>query len=136
MDDSSYFISPLRVLIKSTEAVDVSAFFHDLVDAYSTISARIMHQAEFLNTQSHVSDHPALQPLRQHASAIAPLICRDICLGAPHIQSPAIEGLFDNSSAINQDHDLCSRSLLCLQALRLASLLFQFPSLHSCFSSG
>ncbi|KAH8115144.1 hypothetical protein DFH11DRAFT_1726577 [Phellopilus nigrolimitatus] len=134
MDDAlqheSYFQGPLRTLLLSLEEENAGAVsLHDLSEAYSVFSARVMAQAD--NLRSGV--YPALEVIRLNSKnkvGLSNAIRRDMA----HARTAPAE-INESQCAMSDGEasDARDRSAVCHASLRLLLHIFAFPAVHAVF---
>jgi hypothetical protein len=138
LDDPQYLSSPVNILVASQSRVASSSSMqnHDLIDAYSTLCARLVPHIAFLEQSTPVL--PALMPLSDHSTSIAACLHRDLLVAAsilqstPAISEPLLILLHDRNE--RWSYDVANAVELCHQALKLISVIFQLRALNSLFS--
>ncbi|KAJ7442618.1 hypothetical protein FB451DRAFT_1297037 [Mycena latifolia] len=135
----AYFSSPAETLLESTgpNADDIS--FHDLIEAYNTLSNRIRSQIRLILIAE--TPLPALIALKEYSHQIGEALRRDLKRTReepPHSRRTSIAGAsFQMITQPDEDEIRVSRDLALLshQALRFLSDIFSFPPLYSIFTT-
>jgi hypothetical protein len=138
MNSADYLGSPIDTLLQS--AVNHCGIaFHDLADAYATLSTRIRSRGRDIIKCRPLS---ALRPLKEHSNAIHQCLYRDIrralvdpfsvkSLSSTESTTPDIANITEEKMRHARE-----QSVLCHLALRLLCDLLRFPALYSVFSGG
>jgi hypothetical protein len=137
---SGYLSTPLNTILESMhDPYSQYISFHDLIEAYSVLSARIRAQLRvIINANQPV---PALEPLKEHAFLFARALGRDIrrALIDPsnglRITHPSGESSITSVSMT--DHEIQyggDLAILCHHALRFLSDIFAFKALYMLFT--
>jgi hypothetical protein len=131
-----YFESPIETLVHSV-APNSDLSFHDLADAYATLSTRIRSQS-----QEIVKDQPfpALRPLKEHSNAILQCLRRDMkqaLIDSFLDKTTSCESILSDLGSFSEETIEYARnqSVLSHSALRFVCDLFRFAALYSIFSS-
>jgi hypothetical protein len=131
-----YFESPIETLVHSAAPTsDVS--FHDLADAYATLSTRIRSQSQEIVKYQPC---PALRPLQEHSNTILQCLRRDMKLALVDCfleKTSSGESILSDLASLSEETVEYARnqSVLSHSALRFVCDLFRFTALYSIFSS-
>ncbi|KAJ7245028.1 hypothetical protein B0H12DRAFT_1128337 [Mycena haematopus] len=136
----SYFMSPAKTLLESTDPNTDDISLHDLIEAYNTFSLRIQSQIRAILKAT--STPPALVSLEECSGRLSEALRRDLKRTreetAIHSRRTSFaQGSFQPSPELDEDEIRAARemALLSHQVLRFLSNIFSFPLLYSIFST-
>jgi hypothetical protein len=139
MMSSVYLSSPLDTILESMHDPHLCHIsLHDLIEAYSVLSARIRARLRLIVQANHPL--PALEPLKENAFLLARALARDIRralidpsngLQITHLGESFFTNVSITDHEIQYARDL---AILCHHALRFLSDVFAFKALYSLFT--
>ncbi|KAL4069880.1 hypothetical protein V8B97DRAFT_554968 [Scleroderma yunnanense] len=138
-DDTSFLLSSVETIKDSVEDCS-SVSFHDLLDAYNTLSNRLEFQRQFPILQNDAAHFPAFECIIRHKAALLEALRRDISLAhtdSIDVRSRPFEDFFSNTTLPDSKLDPMQRarnSSLCNYALCALASIFKYPSVFSLFT--
>ncbi|KAF9465829.1 hypothetical protein BDZ94DRAFT_1253286 [Collybia nuda] len=129
---TEFLLSPLETVLESIcdPGLD-NVSLHDLIEAYSTLSARIRSQARSLLDDQPL---PAIEALREHSSSLTHALKRDLRRILFESGPPTQESTLTDTPILTDIQFTRDMAALCLHALCFLSDVFVFKALYSVFS--